>query len=81
MKSLILTALLLLAPIPVNSQDIKIIRNHPNQWQIPDACLSDITSRIDNDMAEVECKKLIFSTGYTSHNINFILSLPVYYNF
>lgn len=72
MKSLILAALLFTAPAPVQSQEIKILRNHPMEWQAPDVCSTEITTRSDNDKAGVECSRVIFSTSTETHNINFV---------
>ena len=72
MKSIILAALLISAPIPAQSQETTILRNHPMEWQIPDECSTEITTRIDNDTAGVSCSRVIFSTSTKTHNINFV---------
>jgi hypothetical protein len=71
MKSLILATLLISAPIPAQSQETTILRDHPMEWQIPNECSTEITTRIDNDKAGIGCSRVIFSTSTKTHNINF----------
>jgi hypothetical protein len=72
MKTIILAALLISAPIPAIAQEVRILNNHPMEWQIPDKCSTEITTRVDNDKAGVGCSKVIFSTSTKTHNINFV---------
>ena len=74
MKIILLASLLIMNAQYAKSQEFTIIKNHPNEWQIPETCSAEITTRIDDDKAETDCTKVIFSTSTKTHNINFVVT-------